>query len=234
VLAASSVPALAAGPSPSPAVTPPAGTLGGPRNRALGLGEPRDPEPFTLEQRLLEAVRQNDRATIERAIERGATLAAKDDLQRSTVLLAVKDAGDLGLVRWLHEKGAALDEPDLGGRTPLSFAAALGHREIARYLVEHGAAVDRRDMNQRTALFQAALGNHPDVIALLAEHGADPNVRDKFQDTPLIVACAKGNAAAAARLLALGADPGLRDQEGRTARERSAPGTAPCLGPAPE
>jgi hypothetical protein len=30
-------------------------------------------------------------------------------------------------------------------------------------------------------------------------------------------------------LLAHGADPSLRDQEGRTARDRAAPGTDPCL-----
>src|SRR5262245_45626607 len=42
-----------------------------PRNLALGTGEPRDPEPFTLEQRLRDAVERGDRGTIEKALERG-------------------------------------------------------------------------------------------------------------------------------------------------------------------
>ncbi len=62
------------------------------------------------------------------------------------------------------------------------------------------------------------------MVSLLLERGAAVNARDQFADTPLIAACAKGSAESAALLLAHGADAGLRDQEGRTARERAAPG----------
>ena len=208
--------------------------VAGERNRALGIGEPREPQPFTLEQRLLEAVRQGDRAIVERALARGATLDATDDLGRSTVLLATKDTGDLAFVEWLLARGAAPDEPDVAGRTALSFAATAGRPDLVRVLLERGAALDRPDRARRTPLFHAALGNHTDVVALLANRGADVNVRDKFGDTPLIVACAKGHAATAALLLERGADPKATDQEGRTAAERSAPGVAPCQQPAPE
>lgn len=194
----------------------------------LGLGEPRQPEPFTIEQRLLDAVRRGDRPTVERALERGAPLAARDDIGRGVVLLAVLDAHDLALARWLHDRGAAVDEADNGGRTPLSYAAADGRADIVTWLLASGGTADRRDVQQRTPLFHAALGDHAEVIALLVARGADVDARDQWQDTPLIVACAKGNAAAAAFLLQHGADPALKDQEGRTARERAAPGTAPC------
>jgi len=225
--AAKASPSPAAKPSSSPATSAPAAQ----RNLLMGTGEPRNPQPFTLEQRLLDAVRRNDRPTIERALELGATVAAEDDLHRSTVLLAVLDAQSLELVRWLHDKGAALDEPDVSGRAALSFAAATGQLDVVRYLVDNGAEIDRRDVQQRTPLFHAALGDHRDVVALLLDHGADPNVRDQFGDTPLIVACAKGNGATAALLLERGADPSSKDQEGRTAAQRAAPGTAPCLAP---
>jgi ankyrin repeat protein len=199
----------------------------------MGTGEARLPQVFTIEQRLLEAVRQGDQGAIEKALEHGATVHAKDDLQRSTVLLAVLDAEDLELVKWLHVKGAALDEPDVGGRSPLSYAAAAGHLAMVSYLVKNGAEVDRRDMQQRTPLFHAALNDRETVIGYLLDNGAAVDARDQFADTPLIAACAKGSAAAAAMLIERGADPGLRDQEGRTARERAAPGTAPCLPPTP-
>ncbi len=213
--------------TPTPKPSP---TVGVPRAKMdLGGGDVRKPQPFTVAQRLLEAVRQDDRATIERAVELGAPLTVKDDLGRSTVLLATLDAGDVELVRWLHDRGVPLDEPDGGGRTPLSFAAERGNLPIVRYLVENGARVDTRDMQQRTPLFHAALSNEAETIEYLAAHGADVNARDQFGDTPLIVACAKGYSAAATTLLARGADPKLRDQEGRTARQRSAPEAEACL-----
>ena len=100
-------------PPPKPPPPPAAASAG--RNLAMGMGEVRETQPFTMEQRLLDAVRRDDRPTIEKALERGATVGAKDDLQRWTVLLAVKDAKDLELVRWLHGKGAAIDETGRGG-----------------------------------------------------------------------------------------------------------------------
>lgn len=212
---------------PTPAA-PPATVPARPRGPALGLGEPRQPEPFTIEQRLLDAVRRDDRPTAERALARGAPIGARDDIGRGVVLLAVLDARDLDLARWLHGRGAAVDEPDNGGRTALSFAASNGRLDIVAWLLEQGAVVDRRDGQQRTALFHAALGDHTEVIAALQARGADVNSRDQWRDTPLIAACAKGNAAAAAYLLAHGADPALTDQEGRTARERAAPGMTVC------
>ena len=218
-------------PSPSPTPPPPAprsAAVAPVSNRALGLGEVRNPEPFTLDQRLLDAVRRNDRPTIERTLELGAKIQAKDDLGRSTLFLAVMDAGSLELVRWLHAKGVPVDDADVSGRTPLSFAADAGQLEIVRYLVENGAAVDKRDVQQRTPLMHAAGADHPEIIAFLVDHGADVNVRDQFGDTPLIAACGKGNATTAKLLLQRGADATLKDQEGRTAKERSAPEAGPC------
>ena len=141
----------------------------------MGGGEPRIPHPFTREERLLEAVRRGDRAAIARALELGASLAAKDDLGRSPVLRAVLADADLDFVRWLHARGAVLDAPDVGGRTALSFAAERGRLDVVRYLVDNGAEVNRRDMQQRTPLFHAALGDHAEVVAfLLALAGYDP------------------------------------------------------------
>src|SRR5205085_4297550 len=94
-------------PAPAPAPRPPQATATEPPaeasrpavNRVLGLGEVRNPEPFTLDQRLLDASSRNDRSTIERALAMGAQLQAKDDLGRSTLFLAVMDAQSLELVR---------------------------------------------------------------------------------------------------------------------------------------
>jgi ankyrin repeat protein len=68
------------------------------------------------------------------------------------------------------------------------------------------------------------------MVAYLLAEGAAVDAANLFGDTPLILACAKGYDGIAALLLRHGADPAHRDQEGRTARERAAPGTEACLG----
>ncbi|HEB89027.1 MAG TPA: hypothetical protein ENI85_05610 [Deltaproteobacteria bacterium] len=202
-------------------------------NLVMGTGTPREPRPFTREQRLLDAVRRGDRAVVERALELGVPVETADDMARSALLLAVRDAGDRDLVRFLHERGAAIDRADADGRTPLSFAASAGRLDLARYLVAQGASVDRADRRGRTPLFHAVLANQIRLVSYLIDQGADVDVRDRYGDTPLMLACAKGFDAMARLLLAHGADPLVRDQEGRTARDRAAPGHEACrrLGP---
>jgi len=211
----------------------PGGSPAGGGGNALGIGEPRAPEPFTLELRFLDAARRGDRATLERALERGVDLEAKDDLGRTALLLAARDAGSLELVRFLREKGAAVDVPDVEGRAALSHAAESGRLDVVRELAAHGAETDRADREQRTPLFFAAAGNHRETVEFLLAKGARVDAANQFGDTPLMLACAKGYAEMAALLLAKGADPALRDQEGRTARERAAPEAAVCLAPQP-
>ncbi|HKJ24604.1 MAG TPA: ankyrin repeat domain-containing protein [Myxococcota bacterium] len=211
----------------APPVVTGAGSEAG-RNLVMGTGEPVEPRPFTLEDRLLDAVRRGDRAAVERTLEAGVAVDSADALGRSTLLLATRDAGSLELAQLLHARGASVDRADAEGRTPLSYAAAAGRLEIVRWLIDEGARVDAPDDRGRTPLFQAVLRDRRDVVADLIEHGADPNVSDRFRDTPLMLACAKGFDAMARLLLDHGADPAARDQEGRTAAERAAPNAPAC------
>ncbi|MDX1649018.1 MAG: ankyrin repeat domain-containing protein [Myxococcota bacterium] len=236
---ATETPRAAAPPRDEPAVPGPARRMDEPvgeatgRNRAMGTGEPLDPQPFTLEQRFLHAVRQGDRATVERLLAEGVSVEAEDALGRSALLLAVRDAGSLELARFLHARGAAVDDADKSGRTALSWAAGAGRLDLVGWLLAEGAASDRPDHQGRTPLFHAVARDRPEVVRRLLEAGADADVRDQFGDTPLMVACAKGLDAMARLLLSHGADPSVRDQEGRTAAERAAPGTPACREAAP-
>jgi ankyrin repeat protein len=195
----------------------------------LGIGEPRAPEPYTLEQRFLEAARQGDRATLEKALARGVDVNTRDELGCSALLLAVRDPGDLASVELLEARGAQSDGPDSNGRTPLSWAAGLGRLELMRHLLERGAQLDGLDRSRRTPLFHAVLGDHRDAVTLLLDAGAQVDPADEFGDTPLMLACAKNFEAMASLLLARGADPTRRNQEGRTARDRAAPTAKACL-----
>lgn len=200
------------------------------RNLIMGTGEPLDPRPFTAEDRLLDAVRRGDGAAVRRAVALGVAVESADALGRSALLLAVRDAGDLALARWLHEQGADPDRADAGGRTPLSFAAGAGRLDLVSFLLERGARLDAPDGRGRTPLFHAVLRDRRETIAALLAAGADVDVTDRFHDTPLMLACAKGFDATARLLLEAGADRAIRDQEGRTAAERSA-ATAPSCRP---
>lgn len=202
-------------------------------NPALGSNEALKAAPFTLQDRYLEAARQGDRATIDKALERGAKVDAKDDLGRSALLLSVSEAGDLELMRHLHDMGVPADEPDLGGRAALSWAAEAGRLDIARALTDMGAQIDRPDIEGRTPLAFAVLGGQSEVVVFLLERGADVNKADNYGDTPLIMACAKGYGEVASLLRQRGADPARKDQEGRNAKDRAAPGTAGCDAAAP-
>jgi len=202
------------------------------RGPPLGIGEPLAPSPFTLEQRYLEAARQGDLPKLERALQLGVDVNAKDDLQRSALLLAARDAGSLEAVLFLEARGAKIDEPDAGGRTALSWAAGGGHLALVKQLASKGALVDQPDVEQRRPLFHAVAAEQPEVVEWLLGAGAKVDAADQFGDTPLMLACAKGYGDMAALLLARGADPALRNQEGRTAGDRAAAGAEVCRAPA--
>jgi ankyrin repeat protein len=190
--------------------------------------EPLAPSPFTLEERYLDAARRDDMATLKLCIQKGVDPHAKDGFARSALLLAVLNARDVDMVKYLQTLGLAVDEPDVRGRTPLGYAAGNGQAEMVSYLLEQGATVDRRDGQGQTPLYHGVLIGSKETVLRLIAAGADVNSRDQFADTPLIGACNKGLDDIARLLVEKGADPSLKDQEGRTARERAAAGSSYC------
>lgn len=183
--------------------------------------EPLAPSPFTLAERYLDAARRGDMTTLKLCIDKGVDIRAKDGFARSALLLAVLNARDLEMVKFLQSLGLPVDEPDVRGRTPLGYAAGNGQVEMVSYLLAQDASVDRKDAQGQTPLYHAVLiGSKESVLRLLAA-GAAIDSRDQFGDTPLIGACNKGFDDMARLLMEKGADPSLKDQEGRTARERA-------------
>lgn len=209
----------------------PAGTAGAVPASRPGSGSlvPKpsapDPRPFTLEDRYLDAAQRGDLKMIQLCLDKGVDLKTKDSIGRSALLLAARDAKNLDVVKFLHEKGLPADDADATGRSPLADAAGNGDVAIVSWLIEQKADLERKDAQGRTPLFGAAIGGSVATVARLIEGGAKVNVRDNYEDTPLIDACNKGNDEVARLLVEKGADPSLKDQEGRTARER-APETA--------
>lgn len=111
----------------------------------------------------------------------------------------------------------SVSETDLGGFTPLLFAARVGDADSARALLDAGAPVDDVAANGATALTIAAHSGQHDVAALLLERGANPNA-DGAGYAPLHAAVLRGDVALVHALLARGAAPNAALAKGTASR----------------
>ncbi|KAF5638089.1 ankyrin 3 [Fusarium sp. NRRL 52700] len=117
-------------------------------------------------------------------------------------------------------RGASVDEDDIHGRTPLSYAAAsIGRADLVSLLLSYGANAHRADNSGRTALSYAAMVGYV-VIELLLDYGADVNAADNRGRTPLSYAASNLSPVAencVQLLLDRGALPDKVDKFGNTA-----------------
>ncbi|KAI9783788.1 MAG: hypothetical protein M1839_003124 [Geoglossum umbratile] len=107
------------------------------------------------------------------------------------------------MVRLLLGNGTDPDFKDDYGRTPVSWAAARGHKAVVELLANRQDVVaDSRDESGRTPLSWAAAGGHNAVVELLANrHDVAADSKDESDRTPLSWAAAGGHTAVA-KLLA--------------------------------
>jgi ankyrin len=150
-------------------------------------------------------------------------------------------AGDARkLTALLDAKPASANAKDIGGWTPLFYAAGGGHVEAVALLLARGAKVNARDEDGQTPLMRAVFAacvtlpkspgfervpfppadpeSYRAVIALLLEGGADPNtVGDRFLgESPLHQAAQGGNVPVISLLCEHKAVIDIRGREGST------------------
>jgi ankyrin repeat protein len=127
-----------------------------------------------------------------------------------------------------------LEEVELGGSTPILFAARSGDVESARLLLAAGANVNDTTSDGNTALIIAAHSGHGTLAALLLERGADPKAAP-LGYTALHAAVLRGTlrdrgvpnddpgagVPLVKALLAAGADPNARVTKGTPVRRWS-------------
>ena len=116
-------------------------------------------------------------------------------------------AGYFGLESYMIELGKdyGWDPEDDRGRTPLSWAAALGHEGVVRLLAGRvGVQADSKDFIwQRTPLSWAAGGGHEAVVRLLvAREDVAADSKDGDGQTPLAYAADSGHEAVVRLLVA--------------------------------
>lgn len=121
------------------------------------------------------ATRVDERAmadTVVFLLQAGADIEARSGESDWTPLHFACFDSQPAVVRALLEHGAAQDARDRDGRTPLWWAAGIGHLESATLLLSKGADANARDKAGMTVLGRARFNGDERMVRLLRAHGA--------------------------------------------------------------
>jgi ankyrin repeat protein len=166
-------------------------------------------EPSHQQTALMWAVSRGHDRIVQRLIAAGADVNARSRVRHRTVQLNTR-YGDQNSVR-------GVTEIDLGGFTPLLFAARAGTVDSAAQLLAAGANVNDKAPNGISALIVAAHSGNGAVGVLLVERGADVTAADAGY-TALHAAILRGDVPLVRALLAHRADPNVPLAKGTPSR----------------
>ena len=124
---------------------------------------------------LHDAVREGDTDLIEKLLENGADIEAKDQYG-NTALTTAALYGRQSIVECLLDRGADIEAKDQYGRTALLLAAWQGHKSIVECLLDRGADIEAKNPYGYTALLLAAWYGHQSIVECLLNRGADVSV----------------------------------------------------------
>uniref|UniRef100_A0A1X7US61 Death domain-containing protein n=1 Tax=Amphimedon queenslandica TaxID=400682 RepID=A0A1X7US61_AMPQE len=152
---------------------------------------------------------------LEAGADPNATEYASD---RKTALIRAIDKNNIGIVKFLLEKGA---DPNIGSdmrkRTPLLIAVKSGSIETVDILLTNGARTNVVSKDGKTPLHYAGKSGKVEMLEFWIRRGDyDVNVKDKRKRTPLFNAVKSGSVEAVDFLLTNGASADVVDIAGTT------------------
>lgn len=130
-------------------------------------------------------VREGNLTAIEALLKEHPQLLTSRDQRGSTPLILAGYYNQQEVVRYLLDKGVAVDEKDSAGNTALMGACFKGYSEVAEILIDAGANLDERNGMGGTCLIFAITFKRETIARLLLERGADANMRDPEGKTAL-------------------------------------------------
>jgi ankyrin repeat protein len=166
------------------------------------------------------AAYDGDLAEVERLVGQDpGLLSARSGGLRPTPLRFASMKGHVGVVRWLLDQGAAIDQRDALAFTALWLACCNGHLPVVKLLLERGADPTTVDQWGRPPLIIASGNGRLEVVRLLLDLQsvkASINQRNNKGRTALWTACFKGRGGVVRVLLESGTDPTVANNEGIT------------------
>ena len=170
---------------PNPAAAPP--TRGRPAPIASSTkSAPAEADP-NAEIPIVQAVRDDDTATVRDLLAKGADPNTKDKEGVPLLLMAI-DKPTPDIARALLEKGAKMDIQDSEGETLLIHAVDNSNLPIATLLLDNHADPNQPDNAGDLPLNMAVTQGDLPLAKLLLERGADPNKPNKAGDSALKIA----------------------------------------------
>jgi uncharacterized protein len=165
------------------------------------------------------AAKKGDLAEVERLVGQDPGLLDAGDAYCRTPLVLASEQGHVGVVRWLLDKGAAINERACNGITALSVACLSDRPLVVRLLLERGADPTMTTVGDWTPLMGASERGHLEVVRVLLGHPsgkASINYRAIVGQTALWGACNMGRGGVVRALLESGADPTIVHSDGTT------------------
>lgn len=135
---------------------------------------------------LLDAIFEEDTATVRRLLREGGDANAHDK-EQGTALISAVIRGNKTLVDLLLTHGAKVNTQSYAQTTALTEASGRGYYPIVIALLQHKADVTLRDKSGTTALYGAARSGYPSIVKALLVRNASVDATDNEGNTPLFV-----------------------------------------------
>ncbi|KAM9104237.1 ankyrin repeat domain-containing protein 24 isoform 2-T2 [Megaptera novaeangliae] len=204
---------------------PPCGPCPIPKPAARGRRQSQD--WGKSDERLLQAVENNDAARVASLIARKGLVPTKLDPEGKSAFHLAAMRGAASCLEVMLTHGANVMSTDGAGYSALHLAAKYGHPQCLKQLLQASCVVDTVDSSGWTALHHAAAGGCISCSEMLCSFKAHLNPRDRLGTTPLIIAAQMCHTDLCRLLLQQGAAANDQDLQGRTALMLACEGASP-------
>lgn len=180
---------------------------------------------FLEAQDIFEALKRNDTVLVKSFLEKNPALANAMDADRRTPLhwAARAPSVNIGLMRFIIDKGADVNQKDANDITALHSVCQRGEVEAARLLMERGGEVRAKDKTGNSPVSYALYRNSLEIMELFVDMGKIGAKSDEAREI-LHRAAAGTRLELVKKLISMGADLSSQNNNGGTLLHSAAEG----------